>query len=631
MAAPKGAALPELGLNDRRLAVEILRLIDRRLDLAIRGRLTAHRYGVVDGVPDTVHRTVAVRVYGLPNPSPGFHYGSGLAPRDGDHVRVYLDPRGDKWIDDILGRDVVSEIIDVVTPPTVQPDRAQGATARIPVLLGGGAPLPLRAQRAGDNFVPAPADGVELYWWAAERTFMAWPSTPAGWDIVASCQIGPEPYHTARLFHRTALGESGIYGPVSTGGNLIIELPAGTTHDAPVHLDSQTGSGNVTAGGPVTPSGSDAVVFGFGCYGGFFASGGVTPGSGVVELLDVDVPGGNSPTAWVGYKSVPVATSTTIDAVMGNGNVGWAGVTVAFLRPGSLIFEPAPEAIDVDDATYHVLSPTGTEQPEAMRLDLHAPYRVVRARIVVGCATAGAKSYQLRGATQGDFSDEVTLATMAFTAAGAYAPAVLTPVWPSTTPYQFYRLVGPAESRRVFTLELYETTAGETPVTDPTTGLGAEIDAALAAVLAAVVTDHGGLTGLGDDDHPQYTTAGELAAYAQPLDSDLTAFAALAIAADTLPYGTGSHTLGLTGLSAFIRTLLDDTDAATARATLGVSAVGALDDLSDVVITAAADGQILRLVGGVWVNTALPQPLVEDDGAGSFAFVFEANGEVIWE
>jgi hypothetical protein len=556
MAAPKGAALPELGLNDRRLAVEILRLIDRRLDLAIRGRLTAHRYGVVDGVPDTVHRTVAVRVYGLPNPSPGFHYGSGLAPRDGDHVRVYLDPRGDKWIDDILGRDVVSEIVDVVTPPTVQPDRAQGATARIPVLLGGGAPLPLRAQRAGDNFVPAPADGVELYWWAAERTFMAWPSTPAGWDIVASCQIGPEPYHTARLFHRTALGESGIYGPVSTGGNLIIELPAGTTHDAPVHLDSQTGSGNVTAGGPV-------------------------------------------------YKSVPVATSTTIDAVMGNGNVGWAGVTVAFLRPGSLIFEPAPEAIDVDDATYHVLSPTGTEQPEAMRLDLHAPYRVVRARIVVGCATAGAKSYQLRGATQGDFSDEVTLATMTFTAAGAYAPAVLTPVWPSTTPYQFYRLVGPAESRRVFTLELYETTAGETPVTDPTTGLGAEIDAALAAILAAVVTDHGGLTGLGDDDHPQYTTAGELAAYAQPLDSDLTAFAALAIAADTLPYGTGSHTLGLTGLSAFIRTLLDDTDAATARATLGVSAVGALDDLSDVVISTPATADRLRYDGSTWRNSAL--------------------------
>lgn len=83
--------------------------------------------------------------------------------------------------------------------------------------------------------------------------------------------------------------------------------------------------------------------------------------------------------------------------------------------------------------------------------------------------------------------------------------------------------------------------------------------------------DHGGLTGLGDDDHPQYTTAAELAAYAQPLDSDLTAFAALAIAADKLPYGTGSHTLGLADLSAFIRTLLDDPDATTARATLGIT------------------------------------------------------------
>lgn len=58
----------------------------------------------------------------------------------------------------------------------------------------------------------------------------------------------------------------------------------------------------------------------------------------------------------------------------------------------------------------------------------------------------------------------------------------------------------------------------------------------------------------------------------QPLDSDLTAFAGLSIAADKLPYGTGSHTLGLTDLSSFIRTLLDDPDAATARATLGVIA-----------------------------------------------------------
>lgn len=64
----------------------------------------------------------------------------------------------------------------------------------------------------------------------------------------------------------------------------------------------------------------------------------------------------------------------------------------------------------------------------------------------------------------------------------------------------------------------------------------------------------------------------ELDAEKQPLDSDLTALAGLAIAADTLPYGTGSHTMALTTLTAFARTLLDDADASTVLSTLGLSA-----------------------------------------------------------
>lgn len=76
----------------------------------------------------------------------------------------------------------------------------------------------------------------------------------------------------------------------------------------------------------------------------------------------------------------------------------------------------------------------------------------------------------------------------------------------------------------------------------------------------------------GTDTTRAVTPSGAASRY-QPLDAELTAWAGLTSAADTLGYFSGSGTATTTTLSSFGRSLIDDADAATARATLGLGSV----------------------------------------------------------
>lgn len=137
------------------------------------------------------------------------------------------------------------------------------------------------------------------------------------------------------------------------------------------------------------------------------------------------------------------------------------------------------------------------------------------------------------------------------------------------------------------------------------------------------------------------TTLANWTPIGQSLSSSLAAISGLTPAADKLAFYTGSNTADLTVLTAFARALLDDSNAATARATLGLGTaavaaiVGTVSQVSGVPTGAViergsnSNGEYVKFADGTMVCTlaydAAAMAITSTVGA-----IYQAGQEITW-
>lgn len=310
------------------------------------------------------------------------------------------------------------------------------------------------------------------------------PLTPTGWTAHPSGTV-TDGTNNAGLFYRVVqAGDTATFQ---------FQASAGTRHRAAVV--EVAGVGALDASAETTGSGtalsvSQTISAGAVMLAGFiYATNTVSTGAptaGSVELDDGDVgnAAGYEPQTWFGYR-IEAAAGTYGTGATSSTSAGWGGQGAAFLSTAAEWIVPTPNVIDGSDTTYDEI--TGTD---LLRADLQSPVSIARSRLRIGVATAGSRTYTLKGANAENFSDEATLDTVTFTGTGSLTAQDVEFLWISTTAYRYYELSGNDTNQRIFAWELYTKVGGDVVVVDPTTTAAAQLQDALDNIYGGAASTH---------------------------------------------------------------------------------------------------------------------------------------------
>lgn len=279
--------------------------------------------------------------------------------------------------------------------------------------------------------------------------------TPSGWTRYANDFSGPSfDGGASTIFYKIAVGgETTI--TITKGGSdyaslEVSEYSGNLSFDTADDADSVAASTSL-ATDAITPAGTDVLLYA--AFNQSARTATYTWGSSFTELSDVNVYT-SGPSSTSGYRIVTGASGSYSATATSSESDGYGWAILAFTASGSAWSVRADPVNDGNDATYQTV--TGTD---LIRLDLGAAHRIVSTRIRIAANTSGARTFTIKGANLVDFSDEVTLGTIAFTATGSLTAQDVVATWVNTTAYRYYELsIGTSDTYRVHAWELYEGT-----------------------------------------------------------------------------------------------------------------------------------------------------------------------------